>query len=159
MVIEKEKLDQVMRDIFSRSDATSVIICSSVIDLILKELIEKRLVNDSKGRTEELFDDSNGPFNTFSNKIKYCYYSGIISKEIRDELNIIRKIRNKFAHSILSLTFSDEDTKQLINSMSLFRNTNPPEDLIKESENPKSLFRLTAMVVINKILAGQKDGT
>lgn len=156
MLLDKQTLDQSMRDIFSQPDAISVIICASVIDEILKEQIEKKLIVKSQKRTEELFDDSNGPFNSLSSKIKYCYYSGIILKDIRDELNKIRRIRNIFAHSFNSLSFSDIEIKQLVNSLSLFKSTNPPESLLREASNPKSLFRLTAMVVINKILSDDR---
>jgi DNA-binding MltR family transcriptional regulator len=50
----------------------------------------------------------NQPLGDFSNKIKMCYCLGLIDKIIRDDLNLIRKIRNEFTHDLYASFESDK---------------------------------------------------
>lgn len=50
-------------------------------------------------------DTANGPLSTFSAKIKMGYSLGLYNKLMRDELDLIRYIRNAFAHSWRKLDF------------------------------------------------------
>ena len=52
-----------------------------------------------------------GPLATFDSKIRVCIALGIITSDFREDINIIRTIRNSFAHSIPVKGFSDEDIK------------------------------------------------
>jgi len=54
-----------------------------------------------------MFDDNaNGPLGTFSAKIKIGHALGIYTKGFREELDVMRHIRNAFAHSWEKLDFS-----------------------------------------------------
>ena len=46
------------------------------------------------------------PLGTFSTKISIAFFIGLIPEDIYNDLNIIRKIRNEFAHNYDTLTFN-----------------------------------------------------
>src|SRR3546814_2970630 len=48
------------------------------------------------------------PLGNFSSKIKMCYCLGLIDKMIKEDLNLIRKIRNEFAHDLYASFDSDK---------------------------------------------------
>ena len=52
----------------------------------------------------------NQPLGNFSGKISLSYCLGLIDKVVKDDLNLVRKIRNRFAHD-LYVTFADEEIK------------------------------------------------
>lgn len=64
------------------------------------------------GKESARLMEVNQPLGNFSNKISMCYCLGLIESIIRHDLNIIRKIRNKFAHN-LHVSFDDEEIRSL----------------------------------------------
>jgi len=54
-----------------------------------------------------LVEDINGPLNSFSSKIVIGYALGIYDERMRNDLDIVRKIRNAFAHSRKLIQFDD----------------------------------------------------
>jgi hypothetical protein len=55
-----------------------------------------------------------GPASTFSAKILICYAFGLINKDAFDDLNKIRKIRNKFAHTSEKVDFLMSEVEDLV---------------------------------------------
>lgn len=105
-----------------KSDRALVITIGSILDTQLEFLLKSFLIKDNK-RDEKLFNN-NSPLSNFSSKISMCYYLGIISKYEYEALEIIRKIRNIFAHEI--------EIKKLEDSQSirdLCKILNIPEDI------------------------------
>ena len=64
----------------------------------------------------DIFEGGNAILSTFSSKITFAYYLGLISEHERKTLDCIRKIRNKAAHEISILSGSVSDS---INNMCL----------------------------------------
>lgn len=64
---------------------------------LLGSIIKDFLVDVSA--TNELVDGFNAPLGTFSARTKAAFALGLISAEQHKDINLIRKIRNEFAHS------------------------------------------------------------
>ncbi len=85
-----------------------------MLDDSLRQILTNFLVKDEKESKEndiKLFENIGGPFSTFSARIQASYRLGLISKTEKDELDLIRDIRNKFAHQVELSSFDDEWTK------------------------------------------------
>ena len=54
-----------------------------------------------------------GPLATFNAKIELAYLVKIVTKECRRQLHLIRRIRNKFAHTLEPITFEDAQIKDM----------------------------------------------
>jgi hypothetical protein len=77
-------------------------------------LVEHALVSaiqsvlpDASG-TAALFDRDNAPFNTFYRKIVVARAFSFFGEDVADDLNIIRDVRNQFAHALLKVDFTNE---------------------------------------------------
>lgn len=98
------------------SDRGRVILTASWID----RLIKVKLMNEfSKGNADarrSLFS-SNGPFATFSAKLNAAFCAGWIDNDVYHDIQVIKKLRNGFAHGVGKVSLDDEETRKLIESM------------------------------------------
>lgn len=139
-----------------KSDRALVITIGSILDTQLESLLKRFLIKDNK-RDEKLFNN-NSPLSNFSSKISMCYYLGIISKYEYEALEIIRKIRNIFAHEI--------EIKKLEDSQSirdLCKTLNIPEDIyipdIFFISGKKEIIKFEDMSLSEKIIKVFKNMT
>lgn len=112
----KDLIDELAND----SDRSKVIVGAAIIDELMERLLRKTLVQNSK-LFEQAFESSNGFLGTFSSKIKACFLLGLISKELLDDIEIIRKIRNHFAHKIMNCSFDNEEIRNICQNFNLVK--------------------------------------
>jgi len=93
-----------------------VIATAAILDVQLERALKRGMQPLSKGLYERLFD-SFRPLSTFSSKIIMAYALGIVSVEIFEELEKIRRIRNAFAHSSEILNFSSPQIIPIFRSL------------------------------------------
>jgi DNA-binding MltR family transcriptional regulator len=60
-----------------------------------------------------------------SARIRAAYCLGLITKDQYDDLNLIRRIRNKFAHRLHDLSFKDKEILDWCNSLKMPKKTIP----------------------------------
>lgn len=124
-----ETLQQVFQEVGQRPMRSSIITATALIDSMLGKVLEKFLIEDAD--IDELFSHQ-GCLGTFSSKIKIAYALGLISKELHDDMNLYRKIRNKCAHDIVIDENTNSYVKSIIGNFTLFRKvfkTGEAEDL------------------------------
>jgi hypothetical protein len=112
--------DTLLTMAFDSADWPTVIMIGSFLEILLERAITSRFDPDEPGNKinkEQLFD-GHGPLATFSSKINIAYAFGLISKSSRDDLNIIKAIRNNAAHRIDHFSFENKDVKQRCSSLS-----------------------------------------
>lgn len=85
--------------LFEESGRGALLIATAYVDDHLTKLIEMVMPADlSKNHKDKLFKYP-GQLSSFSSKIELAYVFRLISKNIYDSLNSLRKIRNDAAHS------------------------------------------------------------
>jgi hypothetical protein len=84
-------------------DRAIVILGASFLDYTLEHILLGFFPIDEK----EVDALMNQPLGTFANRVRMSYCSGLIDKVIKDDLKLIGKIRNKFAHD-LDASFEDD---------------------------------------------------
>ena len=98
--------DETHREIFDelekQTDRGAAIIGASLLETRIEEALKIRLLTNKI--TEDLFGASSA-LGTFSAKINLAYSLRIYGKKTHRELNLIRKIRNEFAHFVKPLNF------------------------------------------------------
>ncbi len=94
----------------AESPRGGVLVAASFLDNLLHEVIHAFLL-EGKSR-DQLLSGFNAPIGTMSAKIALAAALGLISERERRECDLLRKIRNKFAHSVHP-SFDDEDVKSL----------------------------------------------
>ncbi|MGB6409358.1 MAG: transcriptional regulator, partial [Planococcus donghaensis] len=85
-------LKEIEQEINKSSDRGIVLICGSVLDGLLGELLKGFLVDGNK-KEEDLFKGK-GILATFDGKIILSFYLGLINKNEFDNLKLLQKIRN-----------------------------------------------------------------
>jgi DNA-binding MltR family transcriptional regulator len=88
-----------------KNDRGLVIVGASFLETLLEHILINFLINDPKEVADLLRYDQ--PLGSFGNRTRAAYCFGLISKTIRDDLRLIGKIRNRFAHD-LSASFDDQ---------------------------------------------------
>ncbi|HEY6529167.1 MAG TPA: hypothetical protein VIZ65_10770 [Cellvibrionaceae bacterium] len=89
-----------LSEIENQSDRGSAIIGTAWVEEELKAAIKSKLVDDEKV-WDNLFRAS-GPLGSFSSSIDLAYMIKVITKSQHSDLQQIRKIRNDFAHKLVS---------------------------------------------------------
>ena len=80
------------------SDRGAVLISTGFLEQQLKDVLLAFML--SVPQSEDLVEGHNAPLGTFSSRITTCYVLGLISDNEHHDLNLLRRIRNDFAHDI-----------------------------------------------------------
>lgn len=97
-----QKIIAFIQEFAKESDRAAVILGAAKLDSLLYHLIQRFLL-PSTGKHDELLD-GDAALGTFSARIQIAYRLGIIDAELTRALNLIRRIRNQFAHEISDAT-------------------------------------------------------
>ena len=111
------KICQFREILISESDRGCALMAAAFIDDSLALLLRSSLVSDRKVLTD-LFSH-NGPLGTFSGKINLAYSMGLISKNVKRELHVLRRIRNEFAHTAAQIGFTETAISTSCHSLEL----------------------------------------
>ena len=104
---ERAKATQALH---TESDRAVVLITAAYLDDALAGLIRSALI-DEPALVDELLGVDR-PLGTFSARIKLAYCLGLISRATLRDLELIRRIRNDFAHSRCILRFGTRGVKE-----------------------------------------------
>ncbi|MEB9381772.1 transcriptional regulator [Bacillus cereus] len=112
------------KELENSSDRGMVLVCGSIIDQLLSELLKSFLIES--GDVEKDMFKSNGVLATFDSKIKMAYYLGLISKNEKSNIIYLQRIRNKFAHQFLGISFESNDIANICGNFEIPKNCFTP---------------------------------
>jgi mannitol operon repressor len=92
-------------------------LAAAVLDEALGRIIKKSMIAN-KALTDKLLGPV-GPLGSFGSRISICYLLGKISDDEYNDLEIIRSIRNDFAHKIHDKSFEIENIKSRCSNLIL----------------------------------------
>jgi DNA-binding MltR family transcriptional regulator len=87
------------------SDRVCALIAGAAASELMKHIIAKSLKRIDEKLENELFYDPGAALGSFSSRIKLAYAMGLIDQERMESAQIIKKIRNVFAHTSNNLAF------------------------------------------------------
>ena len=143
---DKEKAFQILIDLKEyfrllrkETDRGCAMIVAAHLDEKLGELLRHSMIPDESYAKEiSRFFGPDEPLG-FAARIKLAHYLNLTSKQVRQDLDTIRKIRNDFAHK---LEFEDFNTSSIKD-----RCLNLQHDML-DSQSPRERFINTACVII-----------
>jgi DNA-binding MltR family transcriptional regulator len=127
------------RSMSSESTRAKVVLSACYLEELLGQLLLVVLAKNTD-REDPLFDGPTAPLGNFSAKIEFAYRLAVISKENRTSLHLIRRIRNRFAHSITDCTFSDRKIKSWNEQLHSLNDIASPETRSHFPEGPVGDF-------------------
>ena len=112
------KYNQMVAEYHKESDRAAAVLAGSFVDEFTRKFIRSRMVDD-KISDELLY--GYGPLANFGARINTLYAFGFINKSARDDLDVIRQIRNHFAHHPEQTSFEGEEVIRLCGKLSTAR--------------------------------------
>jgi len=87
------------------SDRAAAIVGASLIDVQLEQLLIRSMV---KGIRAGSLVEGFGPLSSFRAKIRIAGCFGLLPPDVCADADLIRKIRNEFAHAYVPMSFEDQ---------------------------------------------------
>lgn len=109
-------LFRIGEELEKESDRGCALVAAAYLENEITELLGRFFIEQGEKAKEALFD-FNGPLGFFSSKIKTSAALGLIPQEIQVALDLIRKLRNDFAHLHEPLDFESSAIKQRVLSL------------------------------------------
>jgi len=124
-----------LKEFQKETDRGASILAGSMLDQKLKDILFDFLIDC--GQTKDLLNGNNAPIGTFSSRLNLSYSLGLISDYEYHDCNIIRKIRNDFAHKFeIEFSFTD----QRVSSLCWNLKADTPGDKESFKDKPRQLF-------------------
>ena len=140
MLVEHvEDLAKFVEELQAETDRGLPLVGAALIDEKLHDTLESFFINNKA--TKKLLSEPYAPLGTFSSRIDACYSLGLIDDFEYQEIGLIRKIRNTFAHSKHGMSFNDSKVAGLCTSLQ----SKLPEDSIQPVDSTR--FRLVNSIV------------
>jgi DNA-binding MltR family transcriptional regulator len=102
MNLDTFRLVEAEAELRGTSDRAAAIVGASLIELQLEQLLIQSMV---KGIEPKPLFEGFGPLSSFSAKIRIAEFFGLLPPDICADADLIRKIRNEFAHTHEQLSF------------------------------------------------------
>lgn len=133
---------KILEELQRESHRGGVLLGAAMLDDCLLKLLQGFVIDDAKAVKRLLDSGANAPLGSFSARTLSAYCLGLISEDEFTDIEIIRDIRNKFAHRLLDATFNDQSIKDKCNNLST------PNILphMKQSDAPGKFLVAVAML-------------
>jgi mannitol operon repressor len=123
------------------SDRGAALSSAAYVDDLLADIARAFLIENRSSAS--LVDEYPGALSSFSSRILIAHAMGLISEDERDECNIIRKVRNEFAHSV-RMSFSNAKVEALCTSLKFAT--------IVPTPNARMRFTSSAVTLITRLM-------
>ncbi len=102
-------------------DRHAAIACAAAIEHALKKAITLHLAPDADLRG--LFEEyPSGPLTSFADRLTMARALGIVDAQVAHDLDQVRRLRNTFAHSVLPISFAQDDVAGLVSDLRILHN-------------------------------------
>ena|SRR5579862_6438575 len=91
--------------LMQEGERAAVVVGAARLELALERLLT-RVMQPHPGGSDNLFDPER-PLGTFSAKISLAFRLGLLDPKVESALQLIRRIRNEFAHSVGAASLSE----------------------------------------------------
>ena len=111
----------------NQGDRAAAVIAAGFVDRSLQLAMEAEWGITSNTVRDRLFAGSKGALSSFSAKIEVGFAMSLFGPKTRGDLNLVRQIRNKFAHELRAITFSSAEIIALCDKLELSKSTPVPQ--------------------------------
>lgn len=116
--VNLDDYQKLVEDYHKESDRAAIVLAGSFVEHYLAAYLKHFTVQDEF--TKGLFGGF-GPFGTFDQRISVAYAFRLIPAHTRDDLLLIKRIRNHFAHSPRATSLIDASVRTLLSQLSTAR--------------------------------------
>lgn len=146
--MDTENLNKFLKEFQKETDRATAILGVCYLDKTIENLLTKFFIPNSKFIEKYIIGNSlTTAIDTFSKKIRLAYGLGLLREEEYNDLEIIRDIRNDFAHKLHGLSFETQSIKDKSFNLKIAQAT-IGGPLLKAKFKDSSLFRYKLSVVV-----------
>ena len=135
-------LEDFEKEFAQNTDRGAVIVSATILAELLRMTLETFMVQ------EDVVDDLFGPYkplSTFSARVQIAFALGLISDQEHNYLEIIRGIRNQFAHTAGALSFENQSISDRCQNLQLPKGVYIPYKMyLPSAGHPEGKVELTA---------------
>jgi DNA-binding MltR family transcriptional regulator len=135
-------------------DRAIVIIVATVLEQALEVALMTRFVELDHDAERAVFVNESAPLNSLAAKITMAFALGIIGRKSRSDLNIIRELRNTFAHSRLTVSF---DTPEIAATCGFITLPERWPNLVGDTDHVRERFIQSAFQYVLDLTLFEKD--
>jgi len=168
--ITVDDLTTLEQEMYGENDRASAVVLGSIVESNLTEYLHLRLRMDLNSDDKRRLFDYEGPLGTFAAKITMAYAIGAIGSITRSDLNLIRILRNEFAHSRRHLSFEVAQvaavcaklrTPDLPGAFIPFGSFSRPtgEEWASDKNHPRTRYRSACHSISYNMIESAKDVT
>ena len=155
-ILISSKLVDFRHTLSTETDRGCALMTVAFLDEQLQDLLKNYLVRDVKIFTN-LFSGVGG-LSSFSSRIDLAYLLGLIGPKTKRDLNLLRPIRNEFAHSMEDISFDDPG---ITNRCSELYNISFQDDLKPREKYTRAAFgimgNIDGIIITTDRIAMGKD--
>ncbi|WP_098743521.1 MltR family transcriptional regulator [Paenibacillus sp. EZ-K15] len=140
------------RSLTPESDRGCALLAVAFLDNLIQKLLQKYFI-DNKQVVDNIFTGT-GALSSFSSRIELAYLLGLISPDTRRDLNLLRKIRNEFAHSMEILSFQDQRIEARCKEL---KNNIQTDEQDARSMFVTTVFRIAGIIFGETLLINKKN--
>src|SRR5215831_3380346 len=133
-------------EMVKRGQASTCMLLSAALEEYFEDAIKGKLPRLSKTKAKKWFG-AYGPISTLEVKIEFAYLLELISAEHKHDANILRGVRNKFAHTTARLSFEWAEIVEMCTKLSTF----------KKNEGAEAAYVLAAVKLIDHVKTHIKE--
>jgi mannitol operon repressor len=112
---ESNYFSEFLAEFQKESDRGAALVGAALLDARLERILRSHFIVGKSAN--ELLDGGNGPLASFSARIKCCQALGLITDNEKNDIDLVRAIRNAFAHQEHGLNFESVKIKGLCSSL------------------------------------------
>lgn len=145
-----ESLNRFLSLIGEQDDRAMVLSLATFIEDTLGRLLIAYFRNCKA--TKELVEGFNAPIGTLSSRIKAVYSFGLVTEDQYKDMEILRKVRNQFAHNWEGVSLARNDIQATIGQLSGYALDHKP---IEGGERDKLLGTLSTCCIELQVFLGR----
>jgi mannitol operon repressor len=111
-----KEFSKFLAELNKESDRGAVLISAAMIDDLLGKCIISFLIDHAD--VESLLEGLNAPLGSLSARVLVAFALGLLSEDEYHECQILRKVRNAFAHNV-HVSFDDQKVRDLCKNLNM----------------------------------------
>ena len=120
VIIASKQWSAFFEELRGESDRATAILYAAWIDHLLEKKLRLLFSKGNAEQREKLFEGT-GPFHALASKVTAAFCLGWLDPDVRHDIDLIRRIRNLFAHEIHGLSAKSPEVKALVEKLRLPR--------------------------------------
>jgi hypothetical protein len=114
-----DHLEAIERELYGASDRAAAVMLGSMVETSLRRLLTTLFRNDLNSIDQKRIFEFEGALGSFASKIVLAYALKLIGPISRADLDLIRFLRNEFAHSRMSYKFTTPEVKAVCDHLQM----------------------------------------